>query len=55
MAKFSMDAAIFENKLARAVIDTAISCEVAVKQTFFGESTIARAAYEYLEDRGQGA
>lgn len=43
-------AAIFRGNLRRAVLEMAIACEVAVKQTFFAGSTISVRAYEYLED-----
>jgi hypothetical protein len=46
-------AAIASGDLRRAVIELAITCEVAIKSTYFGRSTAAAAAYEYLEDKGR--
>jgi hypothetical protein len=46
-------AAVFQNNFRRAIIEMAIACEVAVKQTFFSKETPAGAAYEYLEDKGR--
>ena len=45
--------AVLQNNFRRAIIEMAIACEVAVKQTFFSKATPAGAAYEYLEDKGR--
>jgi len=44
-------AAIFQNNLRRGILEMAIGCEVAIKQTFFQKSTVAGSVYEYLEDK----
>ncbi|WP_457593470.1 hypothetical protein [Hydrogenimonas sp.] len=44
---------ILDNKSRRAVLELAISCEVAVKGLFFSQGTPAGTAYEYLEDKGK--
>jgi hypothetical protein len=46
-------AAAVEGNLRRAVLELAISCEIAVKQKFFFTSTPSGAAFEYLEDKGR--
>lgn len=43
--------AIFQNNFRRGILELAIACEVFIKQTFFSESSAARAVYEYLEDK----
>jgi len=43
--------AIYEGNLRRGALEMAIACEVAVKQVFFGRSSIAGEAYEYLESK----
>ncbi|MCX6641835.1 MAG: hypothetical protein NTV15_00400 [Candidatus Bathyarchaeota archaeon] len=45
--------AAFQGNLRRSVLETAIACEIAVKQTFFAKATPSGAAYEYLEDKGK--
>lgn len=40
-------------KFGRAVLELAITCEVAVKQAFFVKATPSGAAFEYLENKGQ--
>ncbi len=45
-------AAIIEGNFRRAVLEMAVACEVAIKRAYFGQSTAATAAYEYLEDKG---
>jgi hypothetical protein len=45
--------AILRNNLRRGILEMAIACEIAVKQTFFAESTISGSAYEYLENKGR--
>lgn len=42
--------AAFQGNLRRSALETAIACEIAVKQTFFAKATPSGAAYEYLED-----
>ena len=42
---------ILSGKWRRAILEMAIACEVAVKQLFFGEGTIAPSVFEYLEDK----
>ncbi len=44
---------VVNGKFRRAILELAIACEVAVKGAFFAKSTIAGAAYEYLEDKGK--
>ncbi len=44
---------ILSGKWRRAILEMAIACEVAVKQLFFGEGTIAPSVFEYLEDKGR--
>lgn len=44
-------AAVLKNNYRRAILEMAIACEIAVKQTFFAESTVSGLAYEYLEDQ----
>ena len=44
---------IRNGKFRRAILEMAIACEVAVKGAFFAKSTIAGAAYEWLEDKRQ--
>lgn len=44
--------AILRGNFRRGILEMAIACEIAVKHTFFTESTIAGAAYEYLEGKG---
>jgi hypothetical protein len=46
-------AAIVENNLRRAVLEMAISCEVAVKGAFFGRSSLGAIVCSYLEDKGR--
>jgi hypothetical protein len=41
-------AAIFQGNLRRAVLEMAIACEVAIKQTYFAKSPAAEAAFDYL-------
>ena len=43
--------AALQDNLRRAVLEMAIACETAVKQTFFAKATPAGAAYEYLEEK----
>jgi len=45
--------AAFQDNLRRSILETAIACETAVKQTFFAKATPSGAAYEYLEDKGK--
>lgn len=45
--------AIFQGNFRRAVLEMAITCEVAIKQAFFKKYSAAGAAYEYLEDKGR--
>jgi len=45
--------AILRSDLRRGILEMAIACEVAVKQTFFAESTVSGSAYEYLENKGR--
>ena len=45
--------AAFQKNLRRAILETAIACEIAVKQTFFAKATPSVAAYEFLEDHGK--
>ncbi|MCX6677566.1 MAG: hypothetical protein NTU95_06430 [Methanothrix sp.] len=45
--------AVFQGNLRRFVLETAIACETAVKQTFFAKATPSGAAYEYFEDKGK--
>jgi hypothetical protein len=45
--------AAFQGNLRRSVLETAIACEIAVKQAFFAKATPSGAAYEYLEDKGK--
>lgn len=45
--------AILRNNYRRGVLEMAIACEIAVKQTFFADSTISGSAYEYLENKGR--
>ena len=45
--------AIFQKNFRRAVLEMAMSCEIAIKQTFFSKPTPAGIAFEYLEDRGR--
>ena len=40
-------------KFGRAVLELAITCEVAVKQAFFAKATPSGGAFEYLEDKGR--
>ncbi len=42
---------ILSEKWGRAILERAIACEVAVKQLFFGEGTIAPSVFGYLEDK----
>ncbi len=42
---------ILSGKWRRAILEMAIACEVAVKQLFFGEGTIAPSVFEYMEDK----
>jgi hypothetical protein len=42
--------AAFQGNLRRSALETAIACEIVVKQTFFAKETPSGAAYEYLED-----
>jgi len=42
---------ILSGKRRRAILEMAIACEVAVKQLFFGEGTIAPSVFGYLEDK----
>lgn len=42
---------ILGGKLARASLELAIACEVAVKQLFFGAGTVASAVLEHLQDK----
>lgn len=44
---------ILNGKLRRAILEMAISCEIAVKSTFFGKTTISGAVFEYLEDKNR--
>lgn len=44
-------AAIFQGKLRRAILEMAIACEVATKQAFFKKLSVAGVAYEYPEDK----
>jgi hypothetical protein len=44
---------IFRQNLRRGALQTAIACEIAVKQRFFGASSEASATWEYLEDKGR--
>ena len=39
--------------LRRAVLETALACEIAVKQALFSGSPESEAAFAYLEDKGQ--
>jgi hypothetical protein len=43
----------FKDNLRRAVLEIAIACETTVKQAFFDKTTLAGAAFEYLEDKGK--
>jgi len=45
--------AILQKNYRRGILEMAIACEIAVKQTFFAESTISGLAYEYLENQGR--
>jgi hypothetical protein len=45
--------AVYQRNLRRSVLELAIACEIAIKQTFFAKSTPAGLAYEYLEDKGR--
>jgi hypothetical protein len=45
--------AVFQQNLRRAILETAIACEIAVKQAFFAKATPAGVAYEFLEDKGK--
>lgn len=44
--------AILENNYRRAVLEMAIACEIAIKETYFKKSSLASAVYEHLEDKG---
>jgi hypothetical protein len=46
-------AALFQGHLRRAILELALSCEIATKRAFFGKESVAASAYEYLEDKGQ--
>ncbi|MBM0741382.1 hypothetical protein JOY44_07075 [Phormidium sp. CLA17] len=46
-------ASVFNGNLRRAVLELAIACELATKQSFFGEASRAGLAFEYLEDKGR--
>lgn len=46
-------AAIFQSNLRRVILEMAIACEVAIKQTLFLSSTAAGSVFEYLEDKGR--
>lgn len=48
---YDAQTAIFQDNLRRGILELAIACEVFIKQTFFSESSTARAVYEYLEDK----
>lgn len=43
--------AIIAGNLRRGILEMAIACEIAVKQTFFNESTISGLAFEYIENQ----
>lgn len=45
-------AALFQGSLRRAIIELAISCEVAIKQAFFNKATVAELSM-YFDDRRQ--
>jgi hypothetical protein len=45
--------ALLQRNLRRAVLEMAIACEVATKQLFFKEATLAGDAFEYLEDKSK--
>jgi hypothetical protein len=45
--------AIIEDNLRRAVLEMAISCEIAVKRAFLGGASLTGTVCSYLEDRGR--
>jgi hypothetical protein len=42
--------ALFQVNYRRAVLELAMACEIAIKQTYFSASTAAGRAYEFMED-----
>jgi hypothetical protein len=43
--------AIFQGNRRRAILEMAMACELAIKQTYFSKSTAADRAYEYIEEK----
>ncbi len=44
---------LFDFNLHRAVVETAISCEIMVKRAFFPKDTPSGSAFDYLEDKSR--
>jgi len=45
--------AFLENNYRRGILEMAIACEIAIKQSFFSKDSISGIAYEYLENQGR--
>ncbi len=50
---YDAQSAIYSNNFRRAVLELALSTEIAIKQALFGSASSGGLAFEYLEDKGK--